>query len=387
MKTIPKYIFFISVLVFISLGLVSMVARVALVIIAIYIILGACYSIHHVNKPLINGITLLLILNTLYFLVSDKEIFGQTMGHTNTFGFYANIFLNLGVFYTTYWMAKTKKLNDNDMLYFFYLMVIASVFRFVHDMTTALETYNTNRTLNIGYLFVSLVPYLIFVKKKYISIPILLLLFFLILSTVKRGAVLVFCLSALYYAKIMYLKPGVKNVIVAVISLVVIVVVGYYLLGNILENNSLFLERYELTKDGFTNGRDTIYSKIWSAWFNSDSIMNLLFGFGFCSSVGFAGNYAHNDWLELLSTAGLLGIMIYVLYYLQFISILNNKTFETDAKHMLILILVASFITSLTSMCYCDVDHVVLTLLLGYIIGKNEIKGIVQWKKRRFLEE
>lgn len=348
-----------------------MVARGALAVIAIFILLGARYCSHYANKPVLNGITLLFMLNTVYYVMCEKEVHGSIIGTTNTFGYFANIFLNLGVFFAAYWMSRLNKINDRDMLHFFFFMFFVSILRYVTEMTTSFETYNTNRTLNVGYLLVSLFPYLILVKKKYLSIPILLLLFFLILSCVKRGAIIIFVLSTLYYMKVTLFQKGFKHFFVALLSLVVVSVVGYFLVGNVLESNELLMKRYEMTMEGFTNGRDDIFSAIWNAWLNSDSIINILFGFGFCSSVSIAGIYAHNDWLELLSTAGLLGVIIYAIFIFQLASFTRKNNLPSDYKHILVLSLIAIIITSLTSMYYCDVDHIILTLLVGYVVGAD----------------
>ena len=102
-------------------------------------------------------------------------------------------------------------------------------------------------------------------------------------------------------------KSKIERYLLSFISITVVVFLGYrYYL-----NNEYLQYRLELAAQGDTSNRDIIYSNIWNTWLNSD-FFHLLFGYGFAAYLKLSGtgNFAHNDWLEILSNFGLLGVII-----------------------------------------------------------------------------
>ena len=80
-----------------------------------------------------------------------------------------------------------------------------------------------------------------------------------------------------------------------------------------LMSEEFMIKRMASILEGNTSGRDVIYGTIFTKWYSSTNIWNLLFGFGFAGSLEITGgSYAHNDWLELLSNFGLTGIIAYL---------------------------------------------------------------------------
>src|SRR5690606_8842766 len=91
------------------------------------------------------------------------------------------------------------------------------------------------------------------------------------------------------------------------ITLVAVMILAYFAYSTFLSNEYLItrLNNISLETGEGTSGRNFIYQAIFDAWYNSDSIWHIMFGFGFAGSIQLSGGvFAHNDWLELLSNFG-----------------------------------------------------------------------------------
>ena len=75
-------------------------------------------------------------------------------------------------------------------------------------------------------------------------------------------------------------------------------------------SNTNLQERFSTISEG--SGRDWIYENLFSIWLFRSEILDYLFGYGINATVRFVGFFAHNDWLELLMSLGILGIISYV---------------------------------------------------------------------------
>ena len=107
-----------------------------------------------------------------------------------------------------------------------------------------------------------------------------------------------------------------KGYLLSFVSIAAVVFLGYrYYL-----DNEYLQYRLEVAAQGNISGRDIIYSNIWNSWLNSNSF-HFLFGYGFAASIKITGgSFAHNDWLEILSNFGLLGVIIFAVLFYQVIT-------------------------------------------------------------------
>ena len=96
---------------------------------------------------------------------------------------------------------------------------------------------------------------------------------------------------------------------------------------------------------------------------------------GFASTVGEAGNYAHNDWIEFLYDFGIVGLGCYMSFYFFFVKLIKN--IPNQYKLSMIMILVALFLSSLYSMAFFSNESSYSFMLLGYILGMNRYNNSV----------
>ena len=130
------------------------------------------------------------------------------------------------------------------------------------------------------------------------------------------------------------------------------------------------------------SGRDIIYAKLFDYVWNECSSVNILFGSGADYSVVIAGNFAHNDWLELLVDCGLTGVTVYAFYFAALYQSALRIPSKNAAKPMACLCLFILLSRSLFSMSYGDLFFP-LALALGYSLAQIRPKRAVRGKLRR----
>lgn len=357
-----KYIILLALVVFMLLGLTSTIARGMLVLIFCAIVYCLCRCLGYLPRREVSAIFVLLAVNTLYF------VFGDMGRHS---GFYANIVLNLGLFFFSYYLSLKGRLSEKDVLVTYILLLLASSYRFFVEEAEMLYERNDQRgTMNMAYAFVIYMPFVFYVRNKVLSTVLVLFALFMVLNGAKRGAIFIYVISVIYYMYYTYFK-GIEKLNYKYAFLGLIAVIATVYLANEVYINNLYLQdRLELTMEGGTNDRDRLYRAIWGKWSEEGSFIHFVFGYGFCSSLDIAGNRAHNDWLEMMATAGLVGEITYV-FYIANLYRARNIIKDILDKRVINLILLILFVKSFFSMSYCSVENMAIFLLLGYVTGKN----------------
>ena len=82
-------------------------------------------------------------------------------------------------------------------------------------------------------------------------------------------------------------------------------------------------------------------------------------------------NYAHNDWLEIAVNQGVLGIMIYILYWILFAKESLSKCYDPQIKMALQLLFIIYFMKTIISMSYYDMT-IPATFALGYYLAQEK---------------
>ena len=72
--------------------------------------------------------------------------------------------------------------------------------------------------------------------------------------------------------------------------------------------------------EGDISGRDNIAKLIIDYHGTQANVFQIVFGSGSDGTLRLIGAYAHNDWLEILFNQGIVGIIMYVIYWISFLS-------------------------------------------------------------------
>lgn len=313
--------------------------------------------------------TILLLVNILGYIFT-----GDPTSDFN-FGEIKNILLVALPFYPFYYFSKRGEIQKKRLIWFFIIMLIVSIADYTFNRNLIISQrylYNDDLVNNVSYNFVRLIPFvMLFKDKKTISMVLSLIIMFFIIQGAKRGAIVSgivgFIFIAYFHLKTIDKKHKNRNTIIVVLGVILLGVVGY----KYFQQNEFLIQRMQLMVDGDSSGRDIIYPNLFNAWFNSDSFKILLFGHGFGSSITLSGtgNMAHNDWLEILSSLGIIGVFIYFCLFIVAIKIPLKEHWEIDKKIIMYTIVSLWFFISMFSMFYNNPSSLILTILFGYLIG------------------
>lgn len=375
----------------------SYILNLLFVLIALYFAQGSVYK----EGTLVSqgSLLVLIVISLIYFIKSlmlkvDKSLFFKSwsalfllnlIGYLFSSDYFNPIYFNLMksvsisllIFYPFYYYAHTGVLRTKQLKWFLILMTPILILKWNFEQNFLISEGYTTLVNNSTYLFVFFIPYVfLFPKQNVQSIVgtlLLLLLFYFIIIGSKRGAFINGCIGVLFYIYYQFQsiqkKHLLKGFVFASIGMLLLSFFSYkFFLGN-----ETLISRLISIQEGSGSGREYIFFNILNKWYKSDNIIHLLFGYGFGSSVFMSGtgNYAHNDWLELLSNFGMLGVIIYLILFYSAFRIIKKEKWELDKKTLLLTIMCIWFVTTLFSMHYNSIDSSIHSVLLGYLFGSK----------------
>lgn len=149
--------------------------------------------------------------------------------------------------------------------------------------------------------------------------------------------------------------------------------VGYFGYDLYMQNQYL-IERMEGMLQGESSGRDLLVETLLKTWYEANDLIRYLFGFGYNASRLHSVHVSHNDWVDMLISFGLLGLLVYfALFRLLFLEVLNPN-WARDKKVILILVIGIACITSLTSRWYSSSFAYMQILFLPYLLATHKQK-------------
>jgi hypothetical protein len=349
----------------------SVISQVSLVLVVII------SSIYFVKTLIIeerrnlfyNVWSLLLVLNIVgYIFTADFE----NEYHVHMF---KGILLCMLPFYPFYYFAQTGELKAHHLLRFLVIMLPIKIVLFYNNQSNILlenDPEVTNVVNNVAFSFVRLLPFVFLIKKyKIISIALIMLFLFFIIQGAKRGAMIVGGLGMiLYFIFQIFSLEKERRVQGYLIAIICFLLIGFFAYHMYLENEFL-IARMNAMAEGNSSGRDEIFNKVFDSWYDEESLKVFLLGFGFAGSVKLAGNYAHNDWLELLSNFGIVGVTIYLVLFYSIAKQLLDRNWRIEKKILLFTITLMWFTTTMFSMWYSTAQGYSQAILLAYLIGSK----------------
>jgi hypothetical protein len=373
LKNFPRNLLFFFFILYNLQGLLyasgSIISQACLLI--IFVISGYYFALtlltQYENNWFYYAWTLLLLLNILGFIFTANFSDGLSIP------MFKDILGCMLTFYPFYYFAKRDVLKRNHLISFFIVMLPITILQFlVYRRQILLDSEFQHVVNNLAYSFVTLLPFLFLIKKKnLITGAIMALLLILIIQGAKRGAIVAgfVCFIMYFYYKMKTIESHnrIRSYIVIAFILIAVSIFAYetYI------SNEYLISRMASISEGNLSNREYIYKEIFYKWYNSESVWNSIFGYGFAASLRIAGNYAHNDWLELLSNFGLLGFSIYLILLCAAVKLSFNKDWTSEKKVLMLTITVMWFVISMVSMWYTSLGMFTQSILIGFILGSN----------------
>lgn len=367
-----KYISIFSLIMYIMQGtLYPASSFIGKCFLATYIGIGILCFTHLLLNPtrqiIIYTATAFFIANIAYYGFSDTSIISSfydidiNSPMKNTSFVFFTLFIS-------YFLTQKDALDKKTLLIVYALLFFNGIINFFYLSPFSIACADPIN--NSGYIFANLLPFLFLIKRKYVSLGILAISMSLVIISLKRGAILIAVAFTIYYIYILFKESKLSAIQKTTIltMLVLIVAVGALFLYS---GNAMIQQRIDQTLRGYSSGRDILYQQLWNNWKDTDSIVNVFFGYGMSNTIIITeGSYAHNDWLELLTNMGLLGVGLYFLFFISMTKNVSELECVTNKK-ILISIIIIILTKSLFSMGYADQGSVPLMIMLGYAIGNN----------------
>lgn len=303
----------------------------------------------------------------------DPLILKSSGKKMNVYTYFVSVLRSFLPIFTFYVFTKKGLISIRLLqVYFFvflvHLLIMYSASR-IHLGLVEDEDIITN---NIAYLFVGLIPYVIFFPhKSLLQYVILGILMFFIVVCVKRGAILSGTLMILYFFKQKIRNASKYKKVLVFISIPLFIYFLSDILIERLSGSSTVAHRIESTMEGKTSGRDRIYSFFLNKYASDFSFAQQVFGYGGDGTIRLGPKQAHNDWIELLVNQGLIGVIVYLIFWIQFFLIWRRTKLNVGLHTLFGLLFIALISKSLYSMQYAMI-HVYTSILLGYSLFKYD---------------
>ena len=341
----------------------------------------------HKSPTFVKMLTVLFVMFLVYGLIVivEKKDFITWRHNERTirsFTYLLQICFSLLPVFVFYYYGKigvlTKEYLIRRLPLFFITMYLCYHFTGVARMAYRGAEDVTN---NAGYIVLSIIPMLMFLKpgslKQYLYLGFCLIL---IVFSVKRGAIIIsLALAGIFFLYLFRKTTGLKKFFV-IFALIVGMIGAYSVFDKMLDSSSYFQERVDDTMEGDSSGRDVIYEFFWNYYRNNTTQEEFLVGMGANATLDIFGQYAHNDWLEIAINQGLLGIVIYLLYWISFLRLLRKKKLPPDVKVALWMLFMIGFLKTLFSMSYREYS-VYYSMVLGYCVAIANNNGCAVKKR------
>lgn len=328
----------------------------------------------------------LLIVLTIAYILSPKFVYSRLLSTTSTLNQFKDMVAYFLPIFTGYQIGLHKRLSPNQWIVIVLILLTIAINSFLEIKVNAIQRYKQEEsTNNSAYIFLYILPFIPLILRKYkiMAFALLSTCFIFVMMGAKRGAIL--CMvGMLIYLMWWYLKKrGVSfNTIVVIQFLITALVIGF----NYFFTESDYLQnRLKQTLEGGMSHRDVIYSQLWGTWVNA-GFPTQIFGQGSAQTVIIAGNYAHNDWLELLTDVGLLGVFIYLMIFVSLLHSRNKLQKHSPEQAAFTAVIVFWFLKTIFSMGMGIMGGISM-MLIGTLIGnanatrQYEIKRATQGLK------
>lgn len=340
------------------------------------------------QPALINIIVLLTILHLFYgfaaMLMGPTTLLGGEVRPPHIYIRTALAsFLPIIVFYE---YTARGLLTESRIIKYFWILFALTIFNYFESYKATIIALRvqgvdaTETTNNVGYNFLFMIPMLMFYYRKPLLQYILLFVIMgFVVSSMKRGAILigVVCFATFLYKNIKN-ADNIKVKYLSVLLGIAAIIGSVFFVSHMMETSDYFNQRIKQTERGNTSRRDVLYAKIYNAIVYDESYTHALVGRGADSTIRIAGNYAHQDWLEVACNNGLLGLSLMLAFYICFAMTVKKSRDMLPPPLLLsfnlvffICIMQTMFSMSLTSM------GLATTMLLGFFlfegVGKRDI--------------
>lgn len=269
------------------------------------------------NHPVIKAFQYLAIMFGVYGLLRLGDA-TQEWKRVNDATTYFKLYeMSILPVFAYYYFAKTGRINSRWFYRISFMFLATAIVAFNYSQAIAMKTYGLDEiTNNAGYIVLSLMPIVVFLKKRpWVQYTFLVVIFVLVVSGMKRGAILALLLGTSYFVWESFKKAkGTKKLLY--IFLGALVVVGGIMFFRYKLATSEYMQyRLGKTMEGDMSSRDEMYPEFLEFYFQNATVTEYLLGYGADGTLKNVGDFAHQDWIETLMNQGFLGVFLLLNYW------------------------------------------------------------------------
>lgn len=319
------------------------------------------------------GLNLLLIMFTIYGVIyivtNDAVVHSYTAdADLNTRDYLIRIYLSLLPVYSFYVFTEEKYITSRRLTRWVWGLFFVVYLNY--QSRQDILRLSRGRVNNTGYMYVALLPVFAHIKNYILQYTLLLYSLYYIIVSAKRGAILIGIITLAYFIyKSVKNAPRQKKLkLTSIVCVFIVLGICAYIYRY---NHSYLLQkRVAQTETGDTSNRENLYGFFWNQYLNEKEYLKLLFGNGADATILMYENFAHNDWYEILINNGLMGIALYIWYWICFAYCwLKSKSKESTWIIGLVFIIYST--RTLFSMSYNAMEFYT-TCMLGYALARYD---------------
>ena len=360
----------------------SLLSQILIFIILLISIKHTYVLLHNNDNPMyLKGLTLLISLFTIYGValfftdgLTVHSVGGRIVPSKN---YLQHLLTSLLPIYSCYYYAKKGHLNQQMLSVWFFIFFVVAISDYYEMQTQLLKDLSERdsdleeTTNNAGYVMLSLIPcVLIFDKKpilQYIGMGICITL---VIASVKRGAIIISALALVMFIwhKLKTTNGYKKILVVLAVSLGLFMLAHY--IQDLLLNSEYFNKIIDKTLEGNSSHRDEIFSFFIGNFMYKADWLQMFFGYGADGTFKLNNTFAHNDWLEILTNQGLIGLFIFFFYWFSFAFSTRHLNLSKESKFTLNLIIVMFFVKTFFSMSIGDMS-IYTNSMIGFALNNG----------------
>lgn len=284
--------------------------------------------------------------------------------------------------YPCYYFSRKGQLTQHNLRFWAIIFLITCSISFyyaqIHHIQDALQANirleeAVDFTNNVGYSFLLLLPIITVLKKTKVKyFCFMAICIFFILSSAKRGAILIglFVSAYLIYIYFKKLKLSRSKKFLAYFIMIAMLVGAAIWSINYIASSNYLSGRFMSLREGDSSGREHILNYFLGNYYDNFSIIQQLFGGGADNTIISGPNYAHNDWVEILINEGIFGVICYIYYWVCF-----YKTYRQYKKctygYVIGICIFILFSKSIFSMSYNGMNLYICSIL-GYCMAVSQ---------------
>ena len=347
--------------------------------------------LHRINHwtPITKVILALIILTLIHSII--YSIIYQF--NVSAFAPYIRLLLWTSSLIFFYEMMLKYEINKPLMQVYVVTFIIAVTKKILETPLFESETLGGGDTAALPLLFLIPVVLLSFGDKS--KVLIISFISVLVLFSLRRTVILGFIICLPFIYKQVSRKLNTYHVIILGSVFIALIIIAWGYIGEavLFRFENLLVGDGGGRKDSFGSGRSEFYLTVWNNWVYG-GLFSFIFGYGLTSVEQLLMRvhnikHAHNDFLEIGYTFGLIGIAIWFLFIGHFLQLRKQiKTLIPESINLFYICMISYLIISMASGCSLRITTMPFAFTVSILLYQvQKAKLLSEAAKRSNLEE